>query len=102
MKFNEPKISPEDLLAANFTNSKLNLLKIQAEILQLEMKKAEISLKREQNLFEMSTVDLEKAKKIAKIDIETLQSMAAKAENEKKHQKEMSALEIRAKKLIIK
>lgn len=78
--------TPSDLLTANLTKQSSSLA-IQAEILELEKKKAAFSMEKERNLLEVSKIQLESAGKLRKL-----------TKNERKHQQEMFDLELEAKK----
>lgn len=90
----ESIVSAEDLLAANLTKQ-CSSLAVQAEILQIEKKKAEFAMQKVRNLCEISKINLEKAGKIAEIEMKSKQTML---DSEEKHQQEMFALEMNAKK----
>lgn len=90
----EDTVSPEHLLASNLEKQSSSLT-TQAEILQLEKQKAECSLEKERNLLEMSKIDLQKAEKIAEMEVKHKEELI---KNEQKHQLELFELEMKAKK----
>lgn len=82
------------MLAANLAKQN-STLAAQVEILELEKKKAEFAMKKEQNLCEISEIELEKTKQFREMELKNKQEML---DNAAKNQQEMFALEMQAKK----